>query len=176
MNKNLTINSTAEVTEIAEPKKPVKKFKQDEGILCRSITVGGLWLDGIKSKNIYRWVEYGDEAEIEYRDLVAMVRSRSNYIFSPMFIIEDEDFIREFPQLKEFYSEQYTVSDLKGILDLPVTKMIAAIKTLPSGAVSSLKNIASTQVANGQLDSVRKIKALDELFGTELNLLASLFQ
>lgn len=168
--------TTTKITTAEKEATPVKKFKQDEGILCRSITVGGLWLDGMKSKNVYRWVEYGDEVEVEYRDLAAMARSRSSYLFKPMFIILDDDFIKEFPQLNDFYNNQYTTGDLKDVLDLPITKMIAAIKTLPSGAVESLKNIASTQVANGQLDSVKKIKALDELFGTELNLLASLFQ
>ncbi len=168
--------TTTKTTTAEKEATPVKKFKQDEGILCRSITVGGLWLDGMKSKNVYRWVEYGDEVEVEYRDLAAMARSRSSYLFKPMFIILDDEFIKEFPQLNDFYNNQYTTGDLKDVLDLPITKMIAAIKTLPSGAVESLKNIASTQVANGQLDSVKKIKALDELFGTELNLLASLFQ
>ncbi len=169
-------STTTKTATVTKETAPVKKFKQDEVIMCRSITVGGLWLDGMKSKNIYRWVEYGDEVEVEYRDLAAMVRSRSSYIFKPMFIILDEDFIKEFPQLNDFYNNQYTTGDLKEVLDLPVTKMISAIKTLPAGAVESLKNIAATQVANGQLDSVKKIKALDELFGTELNLLASLFQ
>ena len=53
--------------------------------------------------------------------------------------------------------------------------MIETIKALPPGAASSLKNIASTAIVNGTLDSVKKIRALDEYYGTELNLLASLF-
>lgn len=174
--KNTTKTEAVDTAPIKTEVKPKKKFKQDDLILCRSVVIGGLWLEGTKSKNIYRWVEYGDEAEVEYRDLTALVRSRSNYIFSPMFVIDDEDFIEEFPQIKKFYNEQFTVSELTEVLELPVSSMVATIKKLPSGAVASLKSIASTQIANGQLDSVRKIKALDELFGTELNLLASLFQ
>lgn len=182
--------TTVDTTSVAEEEKATdvknektaasqtakKKYNSDDGIMCRSITVGGLWLDGVKSGNIYRWVEYGDETEVEYRDLVAMIRSRSNYIYAPTFIIEDEEFVSEFSQLKKFYDEQYSVTDLRGVLNLPVNSMIETIKTLPPGAASSLKNIASTAIVNGALDSVRKIRALDEYFGTELNLLASLFQ
>lgn len=168
--------SVEKTTVAKEEIKPKRKFKQEDGIACRSSVVGGLWLDGVKSKNVYRWVSYGDVEEVEYRDLVALVRTKSGYVFGPMFVIEDEDFIEEFPQLKKFYDEQYTVKELGEVLEMPVRSMIATIKTLPSGAVNSLKNIASTQIANGQLDSVKKIKALDEYFGTELNLLASLFQ
>ena len=150
-----------------------KKFAQEDGIMCRSITVGGLWYTGAKSNITYNWVDYGDETEVEYRDLVSSVRSKSSYIFGPLFVIEDEDFINEFPQLRKFYDEQYTVEDLQQVLELKDNDMIATMKTLPPNALNSLKNIASTQIANGQLDSVRKIKALDDFFGTELNLLSS---
>lgn len=177
MVKEVTTETEKEVGVVETNTKPEKRtFKPDDGIMCRSVTVGGLWLDGIKSGNIYRWVEYGDETEVDYRDLVAMIRSRSKYIFNPNFIIVDTDFVEEFPQLKKFYSDQYTVSDLRGVLDLPVNTMVDTIKSLPPGAIASLKNIASTEIVNGHLDSVKKIKALDSIFGTELNLLASLFQ
>lgn len=165
-----TIKEETENTPVPEK----RVFAQDEGITCRSVTVGDLWYDGPKSHITYNWVDYGDENEVEYRDLAASVRSRSKYIFGPHFVIDDEDFIEEFPQLKKFYEEQYTVDDLMGVLKLNVADMVATIETLPQSAVNSLKSIASTQVANGQLDSVKKIKALDEVFGTELNLLSSL--
>lgn len=175
-NEADTVATTTSPVSTTQTQPQKKKFKPDDGILCRSVTVGGLWLDGIKSGNVYRWVEYGDETEVEYRDLVSMIRSRSNYIFNPTFVIEDEDFIEEFSQLKKFYKEQYTIADLKSVLKLPVDSMIKTIQNLPAGAQSSLKNIASTAIANGSLDSVRKIKALDNIFDTELSLLASLFQ
>ena len=74
---------------------------------------------------------------------------------------------------QKFYDEQYTVRDLENVLRLPVDDMRRTIIDLPNGAKESLKNIASTQVVQGVLDSVKKIKVLDELFGTELNLLAT---
>ncbi len=151
-----------------------KKFAVDESILCRSITSGGLYMEGPKSGLLYSWVDYGDECDVEYRDLVALVRGKSQFVFAPLFIIDDEDFINEFSQLKQFYDDSYTVKDLEGVLDLPCDSMIATIKTLPKGAIASLKTIASTQVSNGRLDSMKKIKALDDIFGTELNLIASM--
>lgn len=163
-----------EEKKIEERKVEKKKFNPEDGISCRSVTVGDLWYEGTKSHNVYNWVDYGDENEVEYRDLAALVRSRSNYVYGPLFVIEDEEFIAEFPQLQKFYDEQYTVDDLKGVLKLSVNDMVNTIKTLPQSAVNSLKNIASTQVASGQLDSLKKIKALDEIFGTELNLLSSI--
>ena len=53
--------------------------------------------------------------------------------------------------------------------------MKAEIEKLPEGALNSLKSIAAQQVANGIIDSVRKIRTLDDIFGTDLNLLSSIF-
>lgn len=164
-------------TKEKAPKKPKKKvFQPSEGIHCRSVVQGGLFMDGTKTQMTYRWVDYGDVVEVEYRDLVAEVRTHSPFVFNPFFIIDDDDFINEFPQLKQFYTQAYSMRELRDILNLPVNEMVAKMKELPKGAIESLKTIASSQVSSGRLDSVKKIKALDDFFGTDLNLLQSLFQ
>lgn len=158
---------------IVETKEP-KKFNQNDGILCRSITQGGLFCDG-KSGMTYEFVDYGDETEIQYGDLSAAVKAKAKYIFTPSILILDEDFVNEFPQLKKFYDEVYTVGDLKKVLDLPIDEMVNTIKNLPHTVYESLKTIAATQVYNGELDSVKKIRALDEVLGVDLSLLNELF-
>lgn len=163
-----------EAAEATPQKKEKKKFEQTTGIMCRSVVLGGLFLEGSKSKTLYEWRSYGDEVEVEYRDLVSEIRARASSVFSPWFIVEDDDFVEEFPQLKQFYIDHYKVRDLKDILDLPLKEMVKAINELPAGAKDTFKNLAAEAVANGLLDSVNKIKALDEIFETDLNLLASL--
>jgi hypothetical protein len=49
--------------------------------------------------------------------------------------------------------------------------MKKAIVALPKGALNTLQSMASTEVSNKTLDSVQKIRYLDEVFGTELLLL-----
>lgn len=159
------------VVKKEEPK--VKKtFKDSDGIVCRSITQGGLYMEGLKSHMLYEWVEYGDITEVEYADLAAAVRVKSSYIFGPHFLIDDDDFIEEFPQLKKFYTENYTMTDLETILILPVDRMVEEISALPKSAKESLKVLASSSITEGTLDSVSKIKALDDIFGTNLSVLA----
>lgn len=174
-----TVTKQAEQPEVIEkakvdtvPKKQKKSFSDSDGITCRSITQGGLYMEGAKTHMLYEWVEYGDKTQVEYADLAAAVRTKSSYLFGPMFIVEDEDFIDEFSQLKKFYTENYTVSDLESILMLPIDKMLEEISALPKSAIESLKVLAASSINEGSLDSVRKIKALDEVFGTNLSLLA----
>ena len=119
-------------------------------------------------------MDYGDVTEIEYRDLVAAVRSKDKVIYEPRFIIEYKDFIAEYPALDDFYSSRFKTRDIKKILNMPIGEMTEAIEALPNGAKESLKSLAVQQVADGTLDSNKKIKALDEIFGTNLSLVGEL--
>lgn len=166
-------SSTKKNTNIPKSaQKKRKTFEQTDRIKCRSVTQGGLYLDGAKTKQPYSFDHYDDETEIEYRDLVALVIGKSSYIFNPYFIVEDPDFVAEFPQLQKFYDESYEIQDLKDILKMPFGQMEEALKRLPSGAAENLKIIASAQVSDGELDSVKKIKILNEFFGIDLNMIA----
>lgn len=156
--------------------KEKRRFQQTDLIVCRSVVVGGLFLEGLKTKQLYTWESYGDETEVEYRDLVAEVRAGSGFVFTPWFIIEDEDFIEEFPRLKQFYAQYLSVKDLRSILDLPLNQMARKIEELPSGAKDSLRGIAASMVSSGAIDSVAKIKKLDEIFDTDMEFLSSLIQ
>ena len=186
--KSVTSASTPQKTTAAKAKavdetvgvvdkKPVKEkkvFSQEDRIPCRSVITGGLYMEGSKTKYLYEWSGYGDVVDVEYRDLVPVVRDRTIFAFGPWFIVEDDDFVKEFPNLKKFYDESYSIKDLKLIINLPVGDMVAEIKSLPKTAVESLKSITSEMISDGSLDSVKKIKALDELFGTDLQLIAKM--
>ena len=156
--------------------KTPKKFEAMDGVLCRSIVSGVLVMEGIKSHNFYKWANTNDITEVEYQDLVSAVRSNTSYVFAPHFIIEDEDFLAQFPQVQKVYDSMYTTSDLKEILRLPtVASMMKEIEALPNGSKDNLRDIAGKMVLNGQLDSVQKIKALDDYYNTNFLVTTNLY-
>ena len=167
---------TKVVPKVKEEKSEKRVFEQNEGISCRSVVQGNVYLTGTKTKIPYEWMDYGDRTDIEYCDLVSLVRERSGYLFNPFIIVEDEDFIGQFPQLQKFYNENYSIAELGKILELSTSEMEKEINALPKTALESLKKIAANQVSLGQIDSVSKIKALDRIFGTDLNLIAEVMQ
>lgn len=173
-----SVENTAEVkTETKkEVKKERRKYEQSDGILCKSITSGGLYMPGLKSNILYTWIDSGDQIEVEYQDLLAAIRSNNSYVMRPFFVIEDEEFVSQFPQLKKLYDKLYSVGELKDVItDLSPADMKATILSLPQGAQDSIKHIASKMVSDGTLDSVRKIKILDEIFDTEMSVMTGLF-
>ena len=163
-----------EVLKTNEPSTK-KEFGQEDLILCRSMVSGQLFVDGVRSGLLYTFADYNDTCEIEYRDLIYLVRSyKDKTIYEPRIIIEDEDFIAENPKLAELYESMYTKGDLMEIINLPISQMVDTINALPMGCKNALKGIAATMIDNGQLDSIQKIKALDEIF--ETNMLLTLVQ
>lgn len=172
-----TVEEIAETMKPVVEKKPeVRKFKDTDPINCVSITAGELGMIGIKTGINYTWAGRGDETDVEYQDLVAAIRSGKKQITAPRFIIKDEEFLAQFPQVEQIYSSMLSYSDLKDILKLDPVNMKKAILQLPVGARDSIKNIASSQISNGFLDSVQKIKILDEIFDTKFMLMTELFK
>lgn len=170
------VDADAKTTAVTNPKeeikpeetKTIKKYEKEETIPCKSITNGMLLVTGEKSGILYRWADYGDIEEIEYQDLIYMIRSHKASVYRPRFIIQDKDFLSQHPELNTLYNSLYSTKDLKDILNLPVSQIKQAIKQLPDGALDALKGVAASMITSGQYDSVKKIKALDEIFGTKL--------
>ena len=162
--------------DIKEEKKENKSYAPSDGIKCRSITTGGLYMPGLKSNILYSWVDAGDIVEVEYQDLQAAIRSNNGYVMNPLFVIEDEELVSQFPQLKKLYEALYSVGELEDVItELSPGDMKATILSLPKGAQDAIKHLASKMVSDGRLDSVKKIKTLDEIFDTEMSIMTGLF-
>ena len=172
--KTTTENEIVEEKPVVEETKPIakqpKKFAQDDMILCRSVTYGELLLTGPKSKLLYSWANYGDVTEIPFQDLQALRSTRSSYLFRPRFIIEDEDLVELWAKdLKDMYNNLVD-EDVDALFKLPLNQFKSKLKKAPRGVQQAVKNIAGEKILNGSLDSLAKIKAIDEILGTDLRL------
>ncbi len=173
MAKTTTKTTTTKASKTAEvattPKKKEKKFAADDAIPCRSITNGELLMVGDKTGMLYRWADYGDVTDVEYQDLIYATRSsRTSFVRYPRFIILDDDFVAQNKEIAKIYESLYEIGDLRNIINLPINKLEGAIAELPTGVRESLKGICATMINNGELDSMKKISKLDEIFDTEM--------
>lgn len=166
------------VKDTVEEVKPTtvekKTFNDSDYILCRSVWSGGLNIIS-QSGNLYEFKDYGSECEINYRDLVTLIRRGSEHVFLPRFVILDDDFLEDFPTVQKVYGTMYTMNDLVEILELPVPAMKREIEKLPQSTKDSMRNLIATQIANGKLDSIAKVRELTTIFDSDFNLLSDLF-
>ena len=169
--ENDVYTSNATKTEVVKEK---KVFTDSDYILCRSVCSGGLNVVS-QSGNLYEFKDYGSECEINYRDLVTLIRRGSSHVFTPRFVILDEDFLKDFPTVQRLYGTMYTMKDLEEILELSNSRMKIEIAKLPKDVRENMRNLIATQIANGKLDSISKVRVLTEIFNSDFNLLSDLF-
>ena len=165
--KVVTNRYTVKKTEKVE--KELRQFNQHDLILCRSVTAGWLGCSG-KSGQYYIFENFGDQCEIEYQDLFALKQRRSPYLYSPLFVIEDDELLANprWADIQKFYDEQiYTMDDINEVLNVPIGQFDKALKSLPKGLAKSLQVEVAKRIEDGSFDSLRKIKVIDEVFGTD---------
>lgn len=166
VEKNVTSVDTKESIEDSDSS---RIYDDSDLIPCRSITTGELLVEGQKSKALYRWADYGYVEHMEYRDLLYDIRSASNsFANKPCFIIEDEELVSQFPKLEALYASLYTNGDFDELLDQDPAALKQIVPALPKGVRESFKSYVATQIRNGNFDSMNRIKALDEVFGTSM--------
>lgn len=168
-SETATSEAVAVTTDNVKTEKRV--FKAEDTIPCRSVTSGSLKMIGIKSGIDYYWSGRDDVTDVEYQDLAAAIRASKKQLTNPNFIILDDDFLNEFPQIKRVYEGLYDMEDFEKILSLPPNQMYEVITKLPNGLKETIKSIASDKIGNGELDSMSRIKMLDKIFHTNLTLM-----
>ena len=168
-----TVQTTVEepkvvVTPVVEVREP-RVFNPDDRITCRSVTQGELLLPG-KSGELYRWSAYGDEAYVEYQDLLALKSKKSQYIYNPLFVIEDEELLEDkrWADLNPIYEKLFAIDNFDELLSLPIGKFTEIFKMMPAGMQKSVKIEVATRLEEGTFDSLQKVKAIDEICGSDL--------
>ena len=170
--RKTTTKAVAEKPAVKEPEvKAKREYEPDEDIKCVSVTAGELLMIGKKTGLLYKWSNYGDTAYVEYQDLKAEAyNSKSNYIYLPLIMIEDDELLntREFAKVAETYKGMLTIDDLDSFFELSNQQFTQQLKKLPTGLKNTVKSVAVSKINDGSLDSIQKIKILDEVLGTEL--------
>lgn len=163
--------------EVVTPKKAVKQevkpqkvYDQHDLILCRNVSAGWLKMTG-KSGIPYVWKATGDLCEVEYGDLWARKTAKSEYLYKPYFVIEDEELLDQprWKDLKDFYDEKvYGLDNVDAIINVPSTALRKVLTEISDGMRNAVAVRAATMIEKGTLDSLKKIKIIDDVCGTDL--------
>lgn len=114
---------------------------------------------------------YGDETEVEYQDLLALKASRSRYLTEPFLIVEDEELLSDprWKDVKAVYDSMCKMDDIDSLLNLDNHQFERLLPTLPNGLKSALATEVATRIESGTFDSIKKVKTIDRICGTDLS-------
>lgn len=146
------------------------KYKTDKMIPCRSVRFGSLKYDSLKSGNTYIWSDYGDICDVTYGDLLSLKSAKSKFIFEPWFIIEDAGLMAEWG-LADMYSYFTGANDIAEFLQNDASSLKERLHNAPNGYKDLVVNTAGRMLRDGELDSIKALKIIDEELDTKLSVL-----
>lgn len=158
-DENKTIEKVTKVVQ--------KAYNPDDEILCRSITGGELILIGKKSGNRYRWANVDDECYVLYQDLQSLKVVHSSYLFEPLFLICDEELIKQWTDIETLYTTLLDDSEIRNLLQMSPQELKSNLLSLPKGLLNHIKDLVGNMIANEEFDSIQRIKVLDEVLDTD---------
>ena len=120
-----------------------------------------------KSKYVITFSEFGDDDYIELAELKALRNSKPIFFERNWLIIEDDNVI-DFLNVGKYYADYLTVEDIDELFELPVDEMIAKIQKLNQVTRDNIARRAVDMIKDGNIDSVKKIEALEEELGYNL--------
>jgi len=162
-----------EEEEKSKRAKTDQDFKADEMIPCHSVFPGTLHFTGKATGMTYTFFGSGDRRNVEYQDLKAAMLENAESITKPDIVIDCEELINDehWWEVKAAYEEMYDENDIKKILTLPTKQFREAFSQLPPTARQTIITMVATQIDNGTFESYNKAKIIDDIAGTEFNLI-----
>lgn len=162
---------TTRTTKTRTSKATTKKFQPDDLIPCRCVKGNTVIYVSTKTGQRYEWNGFGDVNEVMYSDLASMKASRSSYLYDPKFIIEDEDLVKQWSSILEpIYAAYVGKQNPLDFFKMDAEDLRKALTDAPLGLKDLLAAEASKLVRAGQFDSIAKLKVIDEVLGTQLQL------
>lgn len=167
-NTKTESKKTAAASEPAPEKKAKpKKVELPEYVVVKNGFHGKLVYVSRRTGELYVWDEYGAEQELELRDLRDAKNSSKDFFINNWFMFDDE-WVLDYLGVRQYYKGVIRIEDFDAIFDKEPDELKEFVSGLSEGQKSSVLYRASEMIASGEIDSRRKIAALEEALGVEL--------
>lgn len=157
-----TTPATAAVTT-----QPSIRLEANLLVPCASmIRVGKLVYESERTRGYkVEWNGFGEIQLIELGELVAMKGSALKFFSKNWISIPDsfdqKDEVLKYLGVARYYENTPDIFSMDKLFDLPVADMVAKIKGMPENSKDAVRAAASKAIADGALDSLAKIHALE---------------
>lgn len=172
-------NMAAEAVERKAAAKKAVKLDDTVLINVKSNTYGTLFFRNPRTGDSTEWGHFGDVEQLTMGDLRAMKGTqRSFYENQWIYIVgvEDEgyedvtaDDICKALMVTQYYKDILDPDNFDQVFSWPEAKIKERVSMMGPGAKMNLMVAANTAIANGKLDSLKKIKIFEDLLGCELD-------
>lgn len=122
-----------------------------------------------KTGEKFVWDSFGDEQEIELRELRNARSSAKTFYEKNWFMFDkDNQWVIDYLGVGRFYKNAIPVDGFDDIFKLPPDKIKGRISKISEGQKQSVIYRAKQLIGSGDIDSLKVIAALEDALGTEL--------
>lgn len=167
-----TTEAQPEVKEapvIAPARKKRVEIDRNELIPVRSAIHGDLIYISKRSADRFEWNEFGAIEFVTMGELITMKSTQPRFLREAWLIVDDEDAI-EFLGLTDLYETIFEIGDLDKFFNKSDRDMEALLDKMPKGYKQTLATKARELIENGELDSNRKIRLLEDKLDVDLKI------
>lgn len=152
-----------------EPVKPVvpKDIDLNQYITVKNGFQGKLVYKSNRTGEIFIWESFGDEQEIELRELKDAKNSKKKMFINNWFMF-DEDWVIDYLGLRNYYKHTLDMEDFDSIFELSPEELEKKISEMSKGQKSTISYRARQLILDGEIDSIKKIEALEKALGVEI--------
>lgn len=162
-----TMAEEAENAANNEQKVVPKEIDPTSYVVVRNGFHGKLVYRSSRTGEKFRWSEYGDEQEIELRELKNAKNSNKKFFANNWFMF-DEAWVLDYLGVRQFYKNAVRIEDYDKIFDKSPAEMRKILLDMNKAQKRSASYRAVELIKEGKIDSLKKINTIEEALGIEL--------
>ena len=165
--------STKKETSVLSKKDEVKRellpkdVDDSQYITVRNGFQGQLVYKSRKTGELYIWSEFGDEQEIELRELKNAKNSSKDFFVNNWFMFNDS-WVVDYLGVRQYYKNAITIDEFDSLFSLPASELKKALLEMTDGQKKSVAYRATELITDKKIDSISTIDTLEEVLNVEL--------
>ena len=120
-----------------------------------------------KTGERFKWDAFGDEQDMELAELKYAKNSSKDFFINNWFLFDDPEIV-EWLGVSRYYKHALNSQDFDGLFKKTPSEIKRILSGLSRGQKSSVAFRAKQLIADGEIDSIKTINALEESLGVEL--------
>lgn len=120
-----------------------------------------------KTGETFKWDEFGDEQDMDIAELKNARNSYKQFFENNWFLFDDPEII-DYLNVGKFYKNALNIKGFEELFKLTPEKITAKVEKLSEGQKRSVAFRAKQLIAEGEIDSIKVIDALEKSLSVQL--------
>lgn len=171
MANNTTKKASTTKEDVSEDSKPIvlKDIDPNQIVSVLNGFQGRLVYESPRTHETYHWDSFGDEQEIELRELRNAKSSAKKFFINNWFMFRSEDaWIIDYLGLKQYYKNAIKLEEFDELFKKSASEIADIVSKLSNGQKKSVAYRARQLASDGEIDSNKVIQTLEKSLGIDL--------